>query len=160
MLLLHRALETRIDRSLPSQADWTDLIAGRRRVPDLEADLEYWKGSVDPKPLAATALAASRIATVDDHGVLGMLYVLEGSTNGGRFLAKSVARGFGLPAESREGLRSLDPYGEQQPARWASFKATMNSLSADPATLSATRDGAQTMFKMVGEIADEVWAAA
>ena len=160
LLLLNRALEARIDQSLPSRTAWTDLIAGRRRVPDLEADLRYWQGSVAPDPLPATAQAVGRIAAIDDHGALGMLYVLEGSTNGGRFLAKSVARGFGLPADSREGLRSLDPYGEQQPARWASFKTTMNTLPADPSVISAIQAGAQTMFEMVGDIADDVWATA
>ncbi len=49
---------------------------------------------------------------------LGMLYVLEGSTLGGRFITGALAaRGVIDP-----GLAFLDPYRDQTGVRWRSFR--------------------------------------
>lgn len=52
---------------------------------------------------------------------LGMLYVLEGSTLGGRFIAGALAaRGVTDPD-----LAFLDPYGSETGARWRAFLAVL-----------------------------------
>ncbi len=62
----------------------------------------------------------------------------------GRFLARRLRQAWSL--EGR-GLDYLNPYGEEQPQRWAEFKLQMDSLP-----LSA----AETTFRAVADISDEV----
>ena len=67
----------------------------------------------------------------------GMLYVLEGSTLGGRFIAGALAaRGI---AESD--LAFLDPYGHETGARWRSFLAVLAREIGDDARLIADACG-------------------
>jgi len=65
------------------------------------------------------------LAATSPVGLLGVLYVLEGSKNGGRFLAAAVRRAYGF---ERAGTEYLDPYGELQAERWKEFKTDMDSL--------------------------------
>jgi heme oxygenase len=58
---------------------------------------------------------------VSEAEALGMLYVLEGSTLGGRFIAGALAaRGIVDPD-----LAFLDPYGKDNGARWRAFLAVL-----------------------------------
>lgn len=154
---VHEALDRRLEQTVSRRRDVVQLLEGRSRRPDLEADLAFWSGNPAAVPLQATRAAVQRITSATDDESLGMLYVLEGSTNGGRFLARSATRAFGLAPASRDGIRFLDPYGDEQPAQWAGFKAMMNALEPPPGP-EAVRQGALAMFEMVGRIADEVWS--
>jgi len=155
LLLVHRALEPRLEEAIAGRPAWGGIVpAERRRVPDLEADLGRLGGSLAPAPLPVTGEALRRIARAEAPSLLGMFYVVEGSTNGGRFLAKPVARALGLPAGER--LRALDPYGEEQPVRWESFKAAMNAAAFTAAEMEQITAGACEMFARLGAIADAV----
>ncbi len=58
---------------------------------------------------------------------LGVLYVLEGSTLGGRMIRKAIgARGSDLT-----GLSFLDPYGSRTGARWRDFLGVLEREAAD-----------------------------
>ena len=162
LLLIHRALEAAVERKLRDDPSWSALAGPeRRRVPDLLADLSYFGGNTTPTPLPATAGAMNAIGAAGELEIVGMLYVTEGSTNGGRMLVKSLARALGLgPAAGRLGFRALDPYGEAQPARWAAFKATLAAAPGDPVLFERIRAGALAMFAMISTIADDVWEAA
>lgn len=91
--------------------------------------------------------------------LLGMQYVLEGSTNGGRYIARAIARAYGLtPGEA--GLRYLDPYGERQQKAWGAFKGAMSGLDLDEASRVAILGGARAMFEgvtLVLESLGEAW---
>jgi heme oxygenase len=52
---------------------------------------------------------------------LGRLYVLEGSTLGGRFIDRHLA---GLPQLAGTRLRSFSPYGDETGAMWHAFRRT------------------------------------
>ncbi len=155
---VHRALDSRLARVTASQPAWTMLIAGRSRTSDIAADLEFWRANPSARPLPATQHALEVIAAGSDAASLGMLYVLEGSTNGGRFLARSARRALRLPDATTDGIRSLDPYGDDQPARWAAFKTAMDHLEPPPTVLDVVA-GAERMFEIVGNIADQIRAA-
>ncbi len=159
-LIGYRALEQRLDLMLVSHPAWAAAFAEnfRRRVPDFKADIIDLGGSPTSAPLPATEAALHAIGSASPEAIVGMLYVSEGSTNGGRFLAKSAARALGVDPASRTGLRNLDPYGSLQPARWASFKTGLDAIHFSAAERDQIRLGAETMFRWVGAIADDVWA--
>lgn len=84
----------------------------RRRSAHLARDLVAVGGSAPPARPIVVASAAE---------ALGLMYVLEGSTLGGRVIRKQVtARG-----QDMTGLSFLDPYGEAVGERWKSFLAVL-----------------------------------
>src|SRR5690606_5322893 len=86
----------------------------------LEQDLRFY--GVDPdtvEPTPGTERMNAYIDAVEEKdpaALLGIQYVFEGSTNGARFIARSIRMAYGL--EDRDGTRYLDPYGDAQRANW------------------------------------------
>lgn len=122
---------------------WTALDAGLSRLarndqrvasmlkpahehsPRVAADLTDL-GTPRTQPTQAAINFAKRIhdmAQANDVGVLGAWYVLEGSANGGRFIAKAMAKSFGPSFP----LRSLDPHGEAQRELWGQWRAGIDA---------------------------------
>jgi heme oxygenase len=79
--------------------------------------------------------------------------LLEGSTNGGRFLARVLRTAWQLDGR---GLDALDPYGEDQPARWAEFKRDMDALQLPPEDADGVVAAAVATFTAIAEISDRV----
>jgi heme oxygenase len=155
LLLVHRTLEAALGRA--AAPGWTGLgLTSRHRVPDLEADLRSLGGSLTPAPLPATTAALAAIERSSPLELLGRFYVTEGSTNGGRFLVKMVARSLALDPAARDGLRAIDPYGDQQPERWASFKGAMNALGLGSNAFTEIETGARRMFEELGAILEAI----
>jgi len=88
----------------------------------------------------------------DPATILGVLYVLEGSTNGSRYIARNIRRAFGL---ERPGTLFMDPHGEEQPARWASFKQLLDQ-AINPAAVPSVIAGAHATFAAVTAIGQEL----
>lgn len=131
-LPVHRALEAAIDAGAhPALAEvWTEDM---RRTGQLEADLDELGATEEDarqaRP-AATSMAAwiEGLAATDPVAVLGVLYVLEGSTLGGAFLRRHLAESFGL---TDAGLRYYSPYGIHPKPHWVAFKERMNAAISD-----------------------------
>ncbi len=81
--------------------------------------------------------------------VLGSMYVVEGSTLGGGFLAKQFETRFGLSAE--RGLRYFSNYGTQRGARWASFREVLETSLTDETLDAAVASANETFMSL------EVW---
>lgn len=119
----------------------------RRRSDRLERDLV----AVGGQPAVAPA---ADIVVPDVRDALGRLYVLEGSTLGGRMIRRAVeARGEGMA-----GLSFLDPYGDQAGERWRSFLAVIDDQARSPADTEAMVSGAVAGFRhaeqrLCGELA-------
>jgi heme oxygenase len=80
-----------------------------------------------------------------------MRYVLEGSNNGNRFIARAIRKALpGAPT------RYLDPYGENQRPLWARFKADMEAVGFTPAEQDQIVLAAQEMFAAVGALSCEL----
>jgi len=90
----------------------------------------------------------------DPTGLLGHLYVLEGSTNGSRFIARAVRRAYGLTG--CDGTAYLDPHGEQQQAQWALFKEQMRRLDLSVDQKAGIVNAARDMFIAIMRISDEL----
>src|SRR5690606_37846418 len=90
----------------------------------------------DPEAVRPTQAAAALVADIqatarrEPVALLGYHYVLEGSNNGSRFIAKAVRRAYDLG--EGPGTMYLDPYGERQRETWARFKAAMDAAAFPP----------------------------
>ena len=156
---LHAALETALDQPAASRAGLSELFTeDRRRVPDLDQDLASF--NVDPAEvpaLAPTQQFIERIGALLDEdplSLLGPLYVLEGSTNGGRFLARVLERSLRLGGGT--GLSYMDPYGDRQPEMWASFKRLADALALTSEQADAVTESAGRTFAAIAEISDAI----
>ena len=151
---VHSALERRLWRPWPDAA-WRELCAeDRRRSRQLEEDLRDLGEGSAPACEAIRALAAQVDADGDPPAfALGVLYVLEGSTNGGRMIARPLRQGLGLEGEA--GTRHLDPYGSAQGERWRAFRQALDT--ALPETRwTQVEDGAQAAFRALGRAGAEL----
>jgi heme oxygenase len=156
---LHESLEASLDTVSASHPGLAGLFTDdRRRVPDLDRDLAAFGVSMESVPvLPATAEFISRVedlAKSESVALLGPLYVLEGSTNGGRFLARVLERS--LQIEGPAGLSYMDPYGDRQPEMWAEFKTLADQVELTPEQKDAVTEAACETFRAIAAISDAV----
>jgi heme oxygenase len=95
------------------------------------------------------------LAASDPMALLGVHYVLEGSMNGNRYIAKAIRRGLGF--EGTTGTRYLDPYGEAQREKWIGFRMAVDRLEWNDSEIEAALRGAKMMFVGMTAISAEVW---
>ncbi len=128
MLIVHDALERTMDRlaaSLPAAAPLTG--ATHRHLEALKADLAFLGATEhDTRPLPATGRFASWITGAAPEELLGVMYVLEGSTNGGTIIAKRLREAHGWGDE--RGTRFINPHGNAVRAVWAGWKTVLDGL--------------------------------
>ena len=159
---VHESLESALEKSRNVHPAIGALAtADRMRIPDLDRDLNFF--GVDRDALVAGE-AAQRFSTQigefqdsDPVALLGGFYVVEGSTNGGRFLARALRKSWNLDGD---GLAYFDPYGDEQPQKWAAFKQQMDEASFDAAQEDAIVEMAKATFLAFAEVSDEVAAKA
>lgn len=85
--------------------------------------------------------------------MFGALYVLEGSTNGVRFLARTLRKSWGLDGD---GLAYFDPYGDEQPRKWAAHRREMDEGTFGADQKEAIIEMAKTSSLAMAEISEEV----
>ncbi len=117
-------------------------FAPRRKADLLERDLADLGGD-SQTPSAAES--GGRAPTIDSRAALvGSLYVVEGSTLGGRVIARNVVRRLGLSGEL--GARFFHAYGDRVESRWREFVVFADSLLEDSEHEEAAH-AAQRMFE-------------
>lgn len=161
LYLVHSALERALEGARGSHPAIAALAtADRMRVPDLERDLDFY--GVEPDDVSAADATRRFLSLIDAAGssdpsaLLGAFYVLEGSTNGGRFLARTLRERWGI---DDAGVAYLDPYGERQQDTWAAFKREMDAAEFEPEREDAIVDMARRTFEAIAEVSDEVAGA-
>lgn len=156
MLLIHEALW----RELVARAGATPALARvvrdeGRHVHNLRADLAalgHRAGGVEALPSTRRLqLLIAEAGASNPTALLGFNYVLEGSMNGNRFIAKAVGRSIQPPA-----VAYLDPYGEEQRPSWQAYRERMNAEAFEPAQAEAIVAAAEAMFSGIGELSDEL----
>ncbi|MBL6078281.1 biliverdin-producing heme oxygenase [Belnapia sp. T18] len=147
LLGFHAAIEAALAAPLlaRSLSLWGIDLAGRRRAPLLRADLAHL-GVPAEAPLAPM----SGFATAAH--ALGALYVTEGSTLGGRQLARGLDHL--LPGDSGEGRGFLLGHGARHGAMWAACCAAIEACGTEPGGLAGMQAGAAATFA-----AFEAWFA-
>ncbi|MDO9709956.1 biliverdin-producing heme oxygenase [Paracraurococcus lichenis] len=133
----------------PSLIPWGIDIAQRRRAGLIEADLATLGAalgaSAGPVPLAPLPA----LGTVPR--ALGCLYVTEGSTLGGRQLARALD---GLLPPGEAGRRFLLGHGARHGAMWRACCAALEHCGAEPARRAEMLAAAEATF-----LAFEAWFA-
>lgn len=120
-------------------------------------DLLALGGSMPEAPGAATRRLIDQLqrsATEAPMSLLGAHYVLEGSMNGNRYIAKAVRRALGL--EGCTGTRYLDPYGDAQREVWQRHRAEIDRLDWAEHEADAAVRSAKAMFQGIVEISGDV----
>jgi heme oxygenase len=158
MYLVHRTLE----QSLRSAAETSEAIRSvvderQYQVPYLMEDLEFFE--VDPdsiEPLPGTRQLIDEIGQMasEPASLLGLHYVLEGSNNGSRFIARGLMPAYDMAPGP--GLRYLDPYGAEQRERWLAFRATMDEVGFSQEDSDRLLEAARHMFQGIVYISDDL----
>jgi len=156
MLLLHGAVWDGVTGRRQDTPELREVVRDEgRHVANLRADLAALGADPDAvTPLPATARAREAIASAaaaDPLTLLGYNYVLEGSMNGNRFIARALGRTLPAPATAY-----LDPYGEEQRAVWAGYRERMNAQTIEAATADRVIAAARAMFAFITALSDEV----
>ena len=117
----HRAWEPALARCLPAH-----LVPGPR-LPLLEQDLGRL-GVSDDSIVAITSCALAASLSEHQDTALGSVYVLEGSTLGGRVIARHFSEAPWWPSA---GLGYFDPYGDETASRWRQTLAQIAAAGED-----------------------------
>lgn len=161
MLHLWRAL----DRALVAKAGSDPRVAAMVRphhthAPRLEDDLDFLGVKADDfPPLGATKAFVDHIDAARDAkgpALLGIWYVLEGSANGGQYIAKAVAKSLNIPGP--RGLSSLDPHGSAQRERWQIWRTDLNGQPWDESEHRAIIEAAIVTFDDVFAMLEDLEA--
>jgi heme oxygenase len=126
-----------------------------RRVDLLRADLAALGPSDSALPAQARAASSTFTAWIEETArtepvaLLGILYVLEGSTLGGAFLRKHLAASFSL---TDGGLRYYSPFGSHPKPHWVGFSARMNELDLTDEEADAVVEAARETFDRIARI--------
>jgi heme oxygenase len=130
-----------------------------RRTPQIESDLHYFGVTTESlSPVSATQEFLARLkqrAEVKTAALLGVVYVLEGSTNGSRYIARSLRKAYDL--DGRGGLAFLDPYGDAQPERWRAFKSELDAATS-PGEAGELIAAARETFDALTRIGEQLLA--
>jgi heme oxygenase len=122
--------------ALPPSAHTALNPGARQRAPAIAAAL-HQLGLPVPAPTATLPIASLPAA-------LGGLYVLEGSSLGGRLILRALrARGV-----DTSGLAFLDPYGEQTGAHWRALLAVLEQELAAEAARAEACEAALATFAL------------
>lgn len=156
LFLVHRALDAGLAALAENDARAGGIIAAEQFATRfLREDLKHF-GRDESRIIAGdgtvellTSVADAR--TGNPVALIGFHYVMLGSTNGGRFIAKAVRRAYGLESP---GVRYLDPWGEGQTRIWQGFKASMDAAEFTPGEADSMVEAAKAMFRGIARIAD------
>ena len=156
MFLVHQALwesiaARRADRA-PLAAIVLDegLPVGHLRT-DLAALGVDADGVVSLPSSHAAVQAIALTSEADPLSLLGYNYVLEGSMNGNRFIARALQQTPEITA-----LSYLDPYGEEQRASWQAYRKRMNEAGFGESQGERMVAAARDMFSFIAEMSDDL----
>ena len=156
MLLVHEALRETIAARQADHAPLATIVLDEGlHVGHLRADLvAFGIDADDVAPLPSTQRAVLAIALKsesDPLSLLGYNYVLEGSMNGNRFIARALEQTPGISATSY-----LDPYGEEQRSTWQAYRARMNEAGFGEPQGERMVAAARDMFAFIAEMSDDL----
>lgn len=156
LYLVHRTLEGCLDGAPCEQVKALN-SEDLHHTGKLEADLAFL--SVDPADVEPVPATRSFMGWIEDTArehptaLIGVQYVLEGSTNGNGFIAKKIGPALGLEGD---GLRYLNSYGPAQRETWARFKSRLDTLDLSDDCRQRVIAAARRTFEGVRDINQEL----
>lgn len=162
LMFVHRELEDQLRRLRGLDPRVNAIVPDRHfHAAEFAADVAFMGGDASrARPLAGTSDVVAELRSQAQGfplRALGMHYVLEGSTNGGFFIAKAVTRAYGFTGA--EGTRWLNPYGDGQRGLWQGFKDAMNNAGFTPVEIEEMVSAAKWMFDGVSRVGTAVLEA-
>ena len=134
-----------VDANAPP--DLLPLLTGRRRATLLLHDLQSMGSPSPEESRSGNRMETPAVAGAPRSIFLGRMYVMEGSTLGGQYLAKHAEETLGL--EGGQGTAYFRGYGEATGERWREFRAVLQDLpEAEAETVIAS---AREMFAIFRE---------
>lgn len=112
----------------------------RRKSTALLSDINYLSGTQDPLKLCDDLPVIS-----NSRQAIGALYVMEGSTLGGKIIKSILIKNLG--ADGSKGFDFFGGYGDDTESKWNVFKQTVNEKFSDPATHDEILTAANDTFK-------------
>ena len=162
MYLVHKALEEQLRNAAETSEAIRSVVDERQyQVPYLIEDLDFFgvaPDSIEALPGTQRLIDDIEQMASEPASLLGLHYVLEGSNNGSRFIARGLMGVYGLAPGP--GLRYLDPYGDEQRERWLAFRATMDEVGFSPEDSDRLLKSARHMFQGIVDISDDLLAEA
>jgi heme oxygenase len=161
MFLIHSALEKHLFGRLLGDPLFAAVREEQFQEPNLIADLAVL--GCDTQTLTPLPATAAMIADIDRAAIegplvlLGYHYVLEGSKNGNRFIARQLVPALGLAP--RRADRYLDSFADAQPVKWAEFKTAMTDIDFAGPQIDVLITAARRMFEGIGELSDQLMAS-
>ena len=156
MFLLHGKLWNEIEVRRQQDPVLADIVQDDGcHVEHLKADLASLgarAAAVEALPATANALEQIELAArADALTLLGYNYVLEGSMNGNRYIARALAHSLDVPA-----ISYLDPYGDEQRPTWLAYRERMNTVGFTSEQADIMVAAARDMFTFIAEMSDAV----
>lgn len=127
--------------ALAARADVADFALPRRRLGLIADDLARLGEDSTGLPVCREAAALAETKA----GAIGSIYVLEGSTLGGKLIARGLADADWAPPG---GLRYFDPYGAETGAMWRAFQRWARAETA-PGAEPEVVAGARRAFDLL-----------
>lgn len=160
MRFVHEAIEGMLRRQAASVPAIAAVMRDEGyRTGHIDDDLGYFGVTRESSPTESTRRLIQAMESVSDNSptaLLGFHYVLEGSKNGSKFIAKHLRRALGL--SDGRGLLYLDPEGDRQPANWQAFKKDMDGFPFSEAEMDGIVHAAKEMFRAIAAIYEELEA--
>ncbi|PHQ79758.1 MAG: hypothetical protein COB69_07300 [Phycisphaera sp.] len=128
--------------------------------PYFDQDLAHFGIADDCQPTPGVVAMCKTIedAASNDHlTLLGLHYVREGANNGNSYVAKKLRAAWGI--EGDDGLRSMDPYGNNQRALWEKFKTILDAQEFSSEEKDHMVKAGRVMFERVMAIHEDLAAA-
>jgi heme oxygenase len=120
-----KPLEDKIEKYIDSTllSDYEE----RRKAAAIVADINYLSGLQGPFKLCTNLPAID-----NSRQAIGALYVMEGSTLGGKVIKSILMKN--LDMDGTNGFSFFGGYGDDTPVKWQVFTSTLNEKFSDPAT--------------------------
>lgn len=119
-------------------------LAQRRKLPFLIDDLTFLQLPVNQLRLA---INKERLITTSVPHAIGIVYVLEGSTLGGRIIVKNIQSALGL--DKNQGASYFTGFGEQTGRLWKSFLDALTRYEITSGNGEAIMEGARQAFQVI-----------
>ena len=120
----------------------------RLKWPSIHQDLAYLSTPASPVQLMLSP-------DINSIGALiGVLYVVEGSTLGGQHIARALEKHHGLTQAN--GARFFYGYGEATPSKWVEFMSYIESIADQPEEYVKAIDNALKTFELFVSVLSQV----
>jgi heme oxygenase len=152
-----------LDRGLATKAATDPRISAITRpyhahAARVEADLTYLGSPIETHAeLPATAAFVAKVnmaAAGVGPELVGIWYVLEGSANGGKYIARAISKSLGIAGP--EGLMSLDPHGDAQRERWQAWRADVDAQPWTEGERASIVSAATETFNSIHSLLDDL----